>query len=82
MALIGTKLLIFKRDGTCSGAYETNENNLTIGGSIVNDIRIKIPEADPYICKINLDDFGRVSHDLLLFITIIFSGIMEFFLFI
>lgn len=67
MSLIGTKLLIFSRDGSCSGAYETKENALTIGGSIVNDIRIKIPEADPYICKIALDDFGRVSHGLLIF---------------
>lgn len=55
-------------DGSCCGAYETKENNLTIGGSIENDIRIKIPDVDPYICKIALDDFGRVRHFSIFFL--------------
>lgn len=65
MSLIGTKLLIFKRDGTYSGAYETKESSLMIGGDINCDIRLKIPAADKYICKIALDDYGRVSLKLI-----------------
>ncbi|XP_063697867.1 proliferation marker protein Ki-67-like [Culicoides brevitarsis] len=58
MSLAGKKLVILKHDGQ-HGVYETKEPNITIGGSIANDVRIKLPEADPYICKIELDTFGR-----------------------
>uniref|UniRef100_A0A336LWY8 CSON007387 protein n=1 Tax=Culicoides sonorensis TaxID=179676 RepID=A0A336LWY8_CULSO len=61
MSLDGTKLIIFKRDGSSGGTYQTKDKSITIGADINCDIRLKIPEADPCICKITLDSCGRAK---------------------
>lgn len=55
------RLVVYKGDGSKAGYYHTKERFITLGSAISCDVRIKVPEAEQLMCKISLDDQGRVS---------------------
>lgn len=55
------RLVVYKADGSKAGYYHTKERSITLGSDINCDVRLKVPEAEKVMCKISLDEQGRVS---------------------
>lgn len=61
MDLSAFELVIIRADGSQGHVFKTKEDKIEIGQHVKRDIRIKIPEAEPYMCKIAVDPIQKVK---------------------
>lgn len=56
------RLLVKRADDTfADGCIRTKDSVLAIGGDITNDVRIKLDEAEPKMCRIEIDQRSKVG---------------------
>lgn len=61
MDLTAFELAVIRSDGSQGNVFKTKDKEITFGHHVQRDIRIKVPEAEPMMCKISADQVQKVS---------------------